>query len=85
MDEGKDCYIDFEYTCHPSLTHNERHNLYKGEEFITTICDKKSHTFEKVQKDRDAGKYTLVAANKGSAEFELKVEQGKYLVVSLFS
>ena len=79
MDEGRDCCIDFEYSCHPSITRNktETHNLYKGEEFITTICGKNSHTFEKV-KDKDAGKYTIVAPNKGSAEFELKVKSGKH-------
>ena len=79
MDEGRECRIDFEYTCHPSITQNETetHNLYKGEEFITTIHGKNSHTFEKVQKD-NAGKYTIVATCKGSAEFELEVKSGKH-------
>ena len=79
VDEGRNCCIDFEYTCHPSITQNktETHHIYKGEEHVATIC-KKSYTFKNVQKDRDAGKYTIIAVNKGSAEFELKVKSGKH-------
>ena len=78
MDEGSDCCIDFEYTCHPSLTQNGTHLLYKMKKLVGIIREEKSYIFKKVQKNI-AGKYTIVTANKGSAEFELEVKGGKHM------